>query len=104
MGLFSKKPTLAIIKEGVQEITVVVEGAYTPSRIVVKKGVPLRINFDRRETADCSEFVSFPDLKVNKKLEPMAKTVLEFTPEDVGEYEFVCNMGMYHGKLIVEDN
>lgn len=103
MGLFSKKePTKTIMNNGIQEVSVVVEGAYSPNNIAAKKGILLRIIFDRRETADCSEFVSFPDLKVNKKLEPMAKTVLEFTPEEAGEFEFVCNMGMYHGKLIVE--
>lgn len=104
MGFFSKKePTKTILNNGIQEVGVVVEGSYSPNHIVAKKGIPLRITFDRRETADCSEFVSFPDLKVNKKLEPMAKTVLEFTPEETGEFEFVCNMGMYHGKLIVEE-
>lgn len=103
MGLFSKKgPTKATMDDGIQEVSIVVEGAYSPNHIVVKKGIPLRIIFDRRETADCSEFVSFPDLKINKKLEPMATTVLEFTPEESGEFEFVCNMGMYHGKLKVE--
>lgn len=103
MGLFAKKETThTSLKDGYQEITIVVESAYTPNKFIAKKGLPLRITFDRRETADCSEFVSFPDLRVNKKLEPMAKTVLEFTPEETGEFEFVCNMGMYHGKLIVE--
>ena len=104
MGLFGKKkPTFATMKGNTQEITVVVEGAYTPNLIAAKKGIPLRITFDRRETDDCSEFVSFPDLKINKKLEPMATTVVEFTPQNAGEFEFVCSMGMLHGKLLVEE-
>jgi plastocyanin domain-containing protein len=27
---------------------------------------------------------------------------LEFMPKEPGEYEFACQMGMIHGKLIVE--
>ena len=27
---------------------------------------------------------------------------VEFTPDEPGEYEFACAMGMFHGKLIVE--
>lgn len=100
-------------KEKLQVVTIVVEGAYTPSEIVVKKGIPVEITFDRRESGDCSEWVVFGKLKaqsakgkteekeIKAKLAPFAKTSMEFTPMAAGEFPFSCGMGMLHGKLIV---
>jgi len=97
-----------------QEITIVVEGAYSPSEVVVKKETPVEITFDRRESGDCSEWVIFAsgkwqvaDGKTEKELKahlaPHAKTKVEFTPMEAGEFPFSCGMGMLHGKLIVKD-
>ena len=43
---------------GVQEIKVTVKGGYAPDVIVVKKDVPVRLNFYRDETSSCSEQVA----------------------------------------------
>lgn len=102
-----------------QKITIVVEGAYSPSEVVVKKGRPVEIIFDRRESGDCSEWVIFEKLKITHSassgqkskveereikahLAPFAKTKVEFTPMETGEFPFSCGMGMLHGKLIVK--
>ena len=46
--------------------------------------------------------VLFPDFHKSANL-PEGETVpIEFTPEQPGEYDFQCQMGMFHGKLIVE--
>ncbi|MCY7376333.1 MAG: cupredoxin domain-containing protein, partial [Pyrinomonadaceae bacterium] len=42
---------------GTQEIKVTVKGGYSPDVIVVKRGVPVRLNFYRDETSSCSEQV-----------------------------------------------
>jgi plastocyanin domain-containing protein len=35
---------------------------------------------------------------------PEGETVaLEFLPQRPGEYEFTCQMGMLHGRLVVEE-
>ena len=44
---------------GVQEIKVTVKGGYSPDVIVVKRGLPVRLDFYRDETASCSEQVVF---------------------------------------------
>ena len=85
----------------IQEVNIVVKGAYNPHVITVKKGVPLKIIFDRQEDSDCSRFVNFPNLKIHQELPAFAKTVIEFTPEKEGEYSFSCDMGMYQGKIII---
>jgi Cu+-exporting ATPase len=87
----------------VQEIEVTVKGGYSPDIIRVKKGVPLRLIFNRQEAGDCSSRVVFPDFHVSKTLAPFAKTMLEFTPDKAGQFGFACGMNMLHGTLIVEE-
>ncbi|RME49389.1 MAG: cupredoxin domain-containing protein [Caldilineae bacterium] len=100
--LSEKEGTRLAASNGVQEANIVVKGGYTPDVLVVKAGQPVRLNFTRQETASCSEMVLFPDFNRSAKL-PTGETVtIEFTPEKPGEYDFQCQMGMLHGKLIVE--
>ncbi len=100
--LSKKKGSRLVARDGVQEASIVVKGGYTPDVLVVKAGRPVRLNFNRQETASCSEMVLFPDFNKSAKL-PTGQTVsIEFTPEKPGEYDFQCQMGMLHGKLIVE--
>ena len=97
-----KKVTLAKVKErGIQEVKVIVKGGYSPDVILVKKGVPVRLDFYRDETADCSDTIVFGDFKIRKPLPAFKTTAIEFTPEKEGEYVFTCGMGMMRGKLIV---
>ncbi len=97
-----KKGTRLAASNGVQEANIVVKGGYTPDVLVVKTGQPVRLNFNRQETASCSEMVLFPDFNKSAQLPPGETVSIEFTPETPGEYDFQCQMGMLHGKLIVE--
>jgi plastocyanin domain-containing protein len=87
---------------GMQEVTVVVQGGYSPSEVRVRRGGPVRIVFDRRETSGCTEEVVFPDFGIRRFLPPERKTAVELTPPGTGSYEFACGMGMFRGKVIVE--
>lgn len=100
---FSRKKvaTASIGKSSVQEVKILVKGGYTPDLIVVKKGILVRLNFYRDETADCSDNIVFGDFKIRKPLPAFKTTAVEFTPEKEGEYVFTCGMGMMRGKLIV---
>ena len=92
----------ASTSSGYQEVMVLVKGGYTPDVIVLEKGKPARLNFLRAESSSCSEMVIFPDFKKSAQL-PEGQTVpVEFMPEQAGEFEFQCQMGMLRGKLIVE--
>ena len=73
---------------GVQETNIVVKGGYTPDVLVVKAGQPVRLNFNRQETASCSEMVLFPDFNKSAKLPEGETVTIEFTPEQAGEYDF----------------
>ncbi len=100
--LSEKEGARVAASNGVQEANIVVKGGYTPDLLVVKAGQPVRLNFVRQETASCSEMVLFPDFNQSAKLPPGETVTIEFTPEQPGEYDFQCQMGMLHGKLIVE--
>lgn len=100
---FQRKQEKAEIGGGVQEVTVLVKGAYDPNEITVKTGVPLRMHFNRQENTECSRFVSFDTIGIRKDLKAFAMTDVEFTPKQKGEIRFTCDMGMYQGKIIVTD-
>ena len=87
---------------GVQEIKVTVKGGYSPDVIVVKKDLPVRLNFYRDETSSCSERVVFGDFGIAKDLPAFKTTPVEFTPQKTGEFTFACGMNMLRGKLIVQ--
>ncbi len=89
-------------ESGMQEIKVTVKGGYSPDVIVVKKNMPVRLNFYRDETSSCSEQVVFGDFGIARDLPAFKTTAVEFTPEKAGEFTFACGMNMLRGKLIVE--
>jgi plastocyanin domain-containing protein len=101
---FSKGKTAQarVEAEGIQEVKVVVKGGYSPDVIVVKRGTPVRIDFYRDETAECSDTIVFGDFNIRKPLPAFKTTPIKFTPAKSGEYTFTCGMGMMRGKLIVE--
>jgi plastocyanin domain-containing protein len=88
---------------GLQEVRVKVAGGYDPAHVRVKRGMPVRLVFDREETSGCSEEVVLPDFGIRKFLPAHTQTTIEFTPEKAGIYEFTCGMSMLRGRLTVED-
>ncbi|HEX9705305.1 MAG TPA: cupredoxin domain-containing protein [Gemmatimonadales bacterium] len=101
--LFSRGPAVAAAAgAAVQEVRVTVKGGYTPDTIVVQAGKPVRLQFYRDETADCSERVVFEKFGINQELPAFQTTTVEFTPKEAGEYPFRCGMSMLKGLLVVE--
>ena len=90
---------LAPAADGVVDVTVLVEGGYTPSTIEVPSGSRVRMTLDRREDNPCSEEIVIPDFSLRKPLAAHAKTMIEFTVTP-GRHEFSCGMGMLHGAII----
>ena len=87
---------------GVQEVSVMVKGGYTPDTIVVQAGFPVRLRFYRDETVDCSERIVFEDFGIDAALPAFQTTDIEFTPDTAGEFRFRCGMNMLKGLLVVE--
>ena len=70
---------------GVQEVSVVVKGGYSPDIVVVQQGRPTRSTFTRQESAEYSERILFPDFNKDPSLPEYEQTKLEFTPTEPGE-------------------
>lgn len=86
---------------GRQEVDVVVKGGYSPDRIEVRQGQPVRLNFVRQEKNPCTEQVIFADFGIVRDL-PLGESVpIEFTPDEPGEFTFHCGMNMVRGRVIV---
>ena len=101
--LLSKGPAAAAATvDGVQEVRIMVKGGYTPDTVVVQAGKPVRLQFYRDETADCSERIVLEDFGIDAALPAFQTTDIEFTPAQAGEFRFRCGMNMLKGLLVVE--
>ena len=90
---------IAATGAGPIDVTVMVEGGYSPSTIEVPAGSTVRMTFDRREDNPCSEEVVIPDFGIRRSLPAHGKTTLELTVTP-GRHEFACGMGMLRGAII----
>ena len=93
----------AVAAHGAQHIEIEVRGGYNPGVFRAKRGVPLRLVFNRQEDSSCSEEIVIPAFGVRKFLPPFARTTVAFTPTERGNFDITCGMSMLHGQLVVED-
>jgi plastocyanin domain-containing protein len=99
---FAQRGSAAAVEAaGVQEVRIVVAGGYDPPEVRVRRGSPVRLVFDRQESAGCSEEVVIPEFGIRRFLAPHQETAVEFTPAEPGRYEFTCGMGMLRGRVVV---
>lgn len=89
---------------GIQEATITVAKGYQPKRIIVKAGAPVRLHFNRQNPSSCYDQLLIPDFAMMEKLRSDQITTMEFTPEQAGEYEFMCGMKMNRGVIEVRSN
>lgn len=83
-------------------IDIIVEGGYSPEIISIPVNKTTKINFFRKDSNSCLEEIVIPHFKVRKFLPLNQKITIEITPQKPGNYEFVCGMNMFHGKIIVK--
>lgn len=88
-------------ESGAQEIRITVKGGYDPDLIIVKQGKPVKLDFYRDESSSCSEQVIFSDFGIVRNLPAYETSRIEFTPQETGEFQFTCGMGMLRGKVVV---
>jgi hypothetical protein len=99
---------IPINADRVQELTLVVTpGGYSPLRFAVKKGVPVKLTFRQLGQVGCGNELIFPADPQNPSSLRLAseqdKQVLEFTPLQVGEFQFFCSHRMYRGVMTVRE-
>ena len=101
--MFSKtKSQKARVERSIQEVDIVVDGGYTPDRIEVTAGEPVKLNFYRKDPSGCLEQVLLPDFNKALDLTLNQTTSVEIVPDKPGEYTFTCGMNMYRGVVKAE--
>jgi plastocyanin domain-containing protein len=94
--------------DGVQElILIVTPQGYSPVHFAVKKNVPVRLIFRQLGEVGCGNELIFqwaPRRSDTLILASAAdKQILEFTPEESGEFQFNCPHLIYRGVMTVVD-
>jgi len=76
----------------------------SPKDFKVKVGQPVRLEVDVRDNGfGCMGSFTIPGLTNQVENLRKGKTLIfEFTPQEVGEYQITCAMGVPRGKIIVE--
>lgn len=75
---------------------------YSTQEIHVTKGVPVRLHFTADTNAGCGRQMVVYGLGVSAVSRNGEESVVEFTPQEAGTYEYNCGMRMWQpGRLIV---
>lgn len=82
-------------------VDIIVDGGYQPEVISIPKGKTTKLNFLRKDSSSCLEEVLLPDFKIRKFLPLNKKVSISISPNQAGEFEIVCGMNMFHGKIKV---
>ncbi|OGB88554.1 hypothetical protein A3H38_02810 [candidate division WOR-1 bacterium RIFCSPLOWO2_02_FULL_46_20] len=71
---------------------------FLPGKIEVVKGVPVRLYLT---SLDVTHGLYIDKFKINQKMEKGKLTVVDFIPDEAGEYEFKCSnfCGLGHGGM-----
>ena len=93
----------AVLKNGIQEITMTVDGSgFTPNAFYVKKGVPVKWIINGDALNSCNNAIVAPSIKKELTLKK-GENIIEFTPTDK-DINFSCWMGMIRGVIKVTDD
>ncbi len=76
------------------------DSGYSPSRITIKNGIPVRWQITSLSPYTCASSLSVPSLGIRSTLKP-GLNLIEFTPTRPGPITFSCSMGMYRGSINV---
>ncbi|QEA31845.1 cupredoxin domain-containing protein [Secundilactobacillus malefermentans] len=101
-GKHVTKAVTADVESDGQSVDVVVSGGYSPATVVLKQGIPAKINFNRKDPSSCLEQVVFEKFGINEYLPQNENHSIEIDTSKAGEYDFACGMNMFHGKVVVK--
>lgn len=100
-GNNSGEAVAATVGANEQSVEITVDGGYTPSVVTLKKGVPAKLIFLRKDPSGCLEQVVMPDFGVSSKLPVNKPYVINITPTEVGQFKYACGMNMFFGTVVV---
>lgn len=92
----------AKFNDGEQTVSIIASGGYKPNKIVLRKDIPAKLVFTRKDPSSCLEEVILPDFGVQRKLPVNRELAITIKPEKSGRYTYSCGMHMFFGEIIVK--
>ncbi len=80
------------------------DGVYIPARIEIPAHHDMTLEFLRKDTSSCAEYVVFDSLNIQAQLPLNKKYQIYLGKLNPGKYTFTCQMKMYRGELVVVEN
>lgn len=101
-GAYASEDSNVRIEGGIQVADITVyPTSYTPNRIQVKSGIPVKLNLTSTGGFGCTAAFRIPQLGISKILAQNITTPVEFIPPSPGKLTWTCSMGMYYGVIEV---
>lgn len=97
-----KDTELAMADQNKQKAQIVIQGGYSPSTLVLQKGIPAEVEFLQKDATACWAEVRSAELALDKKIAPGEKVTIKVPTDQAGEYNYSCGMNMFHGKVVVK--
>ena len=90
------------VNGGVQYVTIVAKGGYSPSVTEIKGGLSTKLIVKTDGTYDCSASLVVRPTGFQKTLQPTGEEVIDLgTPKSGEKIQGVCGMGMYNFQINV---
>lgn len=101
-GAYASEDSNVRMEGGIQVADITVyPTSYTPNRIQVKSGTPVKLNLTPTGGFGCTAAFRIPQLGISRILAQNKTTPVEFTPQHSGKLTWTCSMGMYYGVIEV---
>ena len=89
--------------EQVIKMRVLSRGVYSPDKLTVIKGVPVRWEITGDKFLGCANSLILRQFGVSERIST-GLNIVEFTPTKTGSFTFSCSMGMVRGTMTVIEN
>jgi len=85
------------IRDGIQYVTVMARGGYSPRTSVVQPDIPTKLIVKKSGTYDCSASLVIREVGFQKILQPTGEEVIDLgTLKKGDEMQGICSMGMFN--------
>lgn len=90
------------IRDGVQYVTIIAKGGYSPRVTEIKGGLPTKLVVKTDGTYDCSASLVVRSVGFQKILQPTGEEIIDLgIPKSGEKVQGVCGMGMYNFQIKV---
>lgn len=86
---------------GLEVKITVTEDGFSPTNVVLRRGVQSRITFVRQVANTCATEIVVQELGIRVALPLNEPVSVDVTPRSAGQYDYGCGTGAFHGTIMV---